>query len=74
MANTHRQGHCEDPRKQNESAASKTRQGKRWVAQGKTVSAFPPEGLFTNVEEGFAERGGVGDADAELHQSMPDAG
>ena len=47
MANTHRQGHCEDPRKQDESAASKTRQGKRWVAQGKTVSAFPPEGLFT---------------------------
>jgi hypothetical protein len=29
------------------TSASKSRSGKRWIAGVKTVSTFPPEGLFT---------------------------
>ncbi|MGA8428718.1 MAG: DUF3175 domain-containing protein [Candidatus Sulfotelmatobacter sp.] len=49
MANTLRRAHRnQDHRKKGKSAAtSKAKGGKRWVAAVKTVSTFPPEGLFT---------------------------
>jgi hypothetical protein len=34
-------------RKSKSGAAPKAKKGKRWVAGVKTVSTFPPEGLFT---------------------------
>jgi tRNA(adenine34) deaminase len=34
-------------RKTKSGAAAKAKKGKRWVAGVKTVSTFPPEGLFT---------------------------
>jgi hypothetical protein len=34
-------------RKSKSGAAPEAKKGKRWVAGVKTVSTFPPEGLFT---------------------------
>jgi len=53
---------------------------KRWVAKVTTDSTHPPKGLFTKsapiiardlgVREGIPQRGGIGDANADVfHQS-----
>lgn len=44
MASAYRQ---DRPKKSKSAAASETKRGKRWIATVKTVSTFPPEGLFT---------------------------
>ena len=67
-------------KKQSSSRAQKPstnkRGNKRWVAGVKTVSTFPPKGLFTKdahtiaqvtgLEEGFAQRIRLRNADAYL--------
>ena len=49
MANTDRQAHRNQHlrKKSKRPGGLKAKPGTRWVAQVKTVSTFPPEGLFT---------------------------
>jgi hypothetical protein len=42
-------------RRTKSGAAAKAKKGKRWVAGVKTVSTFPPEGLFTRSAAAIAK-------------------